>query len=162
MAKGKYEKWLEPENLILLEGWARDGLTLDDISHNMGINRKTLWEWSERFDPIRNALKNGKEVADFMVENALFKSALGYEVEEYEEKLDQMGNVVGTYKRRHITPNVTAQIFWLKNRKPQVWREKQEIRADVYENDGFLEAIKGEASELFTGGDDSEMVAKNE
>lgn len=162
MAKGKYEKWLEPENLILLEGWARDGLTLDDISHNMGINRKTLWEWSERFDLIRNALKNGKEVADFMVENALFKSALGYEVEEYEEKLDQMGNVVGTRKRRHVAPNVTAQIFWLKNRKPQVWREKQEIRADVYENDGFLEAIKGEASELFTSGDDSEMVAKNE
>lgn len=163
MAKGKYQKWLEDEGLILIEGWARDGLSEEQIAHNMGCSLTSLKDWKNKFPSIMTALKKGKEVADFMVENALFKSALGYDVEEFEEKLDAMGNVVGTHKRRHVPPNVTAQIFWLKNRKPQVWREKQkELKDNTYENDGFLDAIKGDASELFVNGDDSEMVAADE
>ena len=47
VAKGKYQKWLEPENLILLEGWARDGLTDEQIAHNMGIAYSTFKEWKK-------------------------------------------------------------------------------------------------------------------
>lgn len=96
----KIKEWLEEDNLILLEGWARDGLTEDQIAKNMGITRTTLWEWKKKEINILNALKKGKEVVDFEVENALLKSAL--------------------------EGNVTAQIFWLKNRKKEQWREKQE------------------------------------
>jgi len=96
----KIKEWLEEDNLILLEGWARDGLTEDQIAKNMGITRTTLWEWKKKETNILNALKKGKEVVDFEVENALLKSAL--------------------------EGNVTAQIFWLKNRKKEQWREKQE------------------------------------
>lgn len=99
MAKGKYQKWLEPESLILLEGWARDGLTDEQIAKNMGITAKTLWEWKNKYSNICNALKKGKEVIDFQVENALLSSAL--------------------------EGNTTAQIFWLKNRRPDKWRDKQ-------------------------------------
>lgn len=49
MAKGKYEKWLESNNLILLEGWARDGLTDEQIAHNMGIRTSTLYEWKKKY-----------------------------------------------------------------------------------------------------------------
>ena len=104
MAKGKYQGWLEPEGLLKIEGWARDGLTEDQISHNMGISRETLNQWKKQFSDISDALKKGKEVVDYMVENALFKNA--------------------------IEGNVTAQIFWLKNRKPDKWRDKPEGEAE--------------------------------
>ena len=77
MAKGKYEKWLTEEGLIRIEGWARDGLTKEQIAHNMGINAKTLYVWENTYDPICNALKKGKEVVDRMVENSLLSKALG-------------------------------------------------------------------------------------
>ena len=78
MAKGKYEYWLTPEGLVLLEGWARDGLTDEQIAHNMGINKATLYRWKEKYCDICNALKIGKAVVDRQVENALLKRALGY------------------------------------------------------------------------------------
>ena len=82
MAKGKYEKWLEPESLILLEGWARDGLTDEQIANNMGVRRETLYDWKKKHPNISNALKKGKEIVDIQVENALLKRALGYEYTE--------------------------------------------------------------------------------
>lgn len=100
MAKGKYEYWLTPEGLLKLEGWARDGLTDEQISKNIGINTSTLYDWKNKYSEISNALKKGKEVVDFQVENALLKSAM--------------------------SGNVTAQIFWLKNRKPDKWKDKRE------------------------------------
>lgn len=98
MAKGKYEKWLEPDNLLLLEAWARDGLTDEQIASNIGIRRETLCEWKKKYPNISNALKRGKEVVDIEVENALHKLA--------------------------VEGNITAIIFWLKNRKPDKWRDK--------------------------------------
>ena len=98
MAGGKYQKWLEPDNLILLEGWARDGLTDEQIAKNMGVSASTLYEWKKRFLEISESLKKGKEVVDYEVENALLKSAL--------------------------EGNTTAQIYWLNNRKPDKWRNK--------------------------------------
>lgn len=98
MAKGKYEYWLTDEGLTLLEGWARDGLTDEQIAHNMGISRSTLKEWKKRYPAISATLKKGKEVVDFQVENALLESAL--------------------------SGNVTAQIFWLKNRIRGKWQDK--------------------------------------
>lgn len=122
MAKGKYEKWLEPENLILLEGWARDGLTDEQIAHNMGIRTSTLYEWKKKYLEISESLKRGKEVVDILVENALLKKALGYTVKE--QKITKDGLIVEIEKE--ISPDTTAQIFWLKNRKPDKWRDKVE------------------------------------
>lgn len=145
MAKGKYEEWLLDYNLILLEGWARDGLTDEQIAYNMGIHIATLCAWKNKYPEINEALKKGKAVADYMVENALFKSALGYDVEEWEEKLDSDGEVRKHYKKRHIPPSNTAQIFWLKNRVPEKWRDKPvEITADDKEkHNKLIAAIKG-------------------
>lgn len=132
MAQAKYKKWLEPENLALLEGWARDGLTDEQISHNIGINRDTLKEWKKKYTAISATLKKGKEVADYEVENALFKSACGYDYEEVTEELrfnnrtNSFEMVVTKRIKKHQPPSNTAQIFWLKNRKPQVWRDKVE------------------------------------
>lgn len=121
--KGKYHDWITEEGLLLIEGWARDGLIDEQIAHNMGIKRQTLYEWKKRYPDISDALKKGKEVVDRQVENALLKNALGYEYEE--ETVTNKGDVVTIRKYQH--PNTTAQIFWLKNRKPQDWRDKQEV-----------------------------------
>jgi hypothetical protein len=98
MAHGKYKEWLSEENLALLEGWARDGLTDEQIAHNVGITAKTLYEWKNKHRAICDALKKGKEVVDYQVENALLNKALN--------------------------GDTTAQIFWLKNRRPDKWRDK--------------------------------------
>lgn len=103
----KIDEWLQPDKLILLEGWARDGLTEEQISTNMGIGRTTLYEWKQKEPNIANTLKKGREVVDFEVENALLKNALD--------------------------GNVTAQIFWLKNRKKEQWREKIEANDEEKE-----------------------------
>lgn len=104
MAKGKYKEWLEDDKLILLRGWARNGLTDAQIAHNIGINVATLYTWKNKYSEIDNALKETKEIVDNEVENALYKSAL--------------------------SGNVTAQIFWLKNRRPDRWREKREVEVN--------------------------------
>lgn len=142
MAKRKYEYWLTPEGLIKLEGWARDGLTDEQIAKNIGINRDTLYRWKKAHSDISDALKRGKEVIDRQVENALLTRALGYTYDEVTFE----GGVEVKRVRKQVVPDTTAQIFWLKNRKPEEWRDKREIIKDD-DNDQvllFLKAMRGE------------------
>lgn len=94
MAKGIYKKWLEDDNLILLQGWKRNGLTDEQIAKNIGINVRTLDKWKAKYGRIGQALKIGHEQANYAVEGKLLKKAL--------------------------SGNTTAMIFWLKNN----WRDK--------------------------------------
>lgn len=100
MAKGKYEYWMTDEGLLLLEGWARDGLTDEQLAGKMGINPATLYDWKRKYAEISEALKKGKEIVDYEVEKALLTKALG--------------------------GDTTALIFWLKNRRPDKWRDRPE------------------------------------
>lgn len=75
MSEGLYKEWLKPENLILLQGWKRDGLTDEQIAHNIGINVRTLSRWKVQHSQIRQALKIGKQTACYIIENELFKKA---------------------------------------------------------------------------------------
>lgn len=138
MAKGKYEKWLTEEGLLLLESWARDGLTDEQIARNMGIRRSTLNEWKRKYSDISDTLKKGKEIVDIQVENALLKKALGFKetvkkaIKVKEVKYDEGKRVSDKEHIEYvdeevfIPPDTTAQIFWLKNRKPDNWRDKVE------------------------------------
>ena len=110
----KIDRWKSKEGLALLAGWARNGLTDIEIAKNMGVSRSTLAKWKNENSDISDTLKKNREVCDCMVENALFKSAL--------------------------EGNITAQIFWLKNRKPEAWRDKVEkdVSVDV-ESGGVIE-----------------------
>ncbi|MDL2301035.1 helix-turn-helix domain-containing protein [Lachnospiraceae bacterium OttesenSCG-928-D06] len=121
MAKAKAEEWLTDERLVILEGWARDGLTDEQIAENVGISVRTLYRWKIQYCQICHALKKGKEIADREIENALFKRAKGYDFTE--TRIKKKGNVVveETLITKHIPGDTTAQIFWLKNRKPEYW-----------------------------------------
>ncbi|PXX78464.1 helix-turn-helix domain-containing protein [Dielma fastidiosa] len=120
----KYDYWLTDDGLQLLAGWARSGLTDEQIAHNMGIAVSTLYEWKKRYSEISEVLKNNKEIADIAVENALYKRAIGY---SYTETTKEDGKVIKTVEKE-VVPDTTAQIFWLKNRQPERWRDKQEIQ----------------------------------
>lgn len=134
MAKGKFEYWITPEGLVKLEGWARDGLTNEQISKNMGITRETLNQWKNKFVDVSDALKKGKEVVDYEVENSLLKRALGYTIKE--KKLNKEGKLVEVEKE--VPGDVTAQIFWLKNRKPAEWKDRRE---EIEEHGGTVKII---------------------
>lgn len=148
MAKGKFEYWLTPEGLSKIGAWARDGLTEEQISHNMGISRSTLSEWKLRFSDFADSLKKDKEVADIQVENSLFKRAIGYEYTETTRELKQnpetgkLEMMVTKQVNKQVIPDTTAQIFWLKNRKPSKWRDKPEYE-DKTAIDKLDEIIKG-------------------
>lgn len=165
MAKGKYEKWLEPDNLLRIQGWARDGLTDKQVAHNIGISEQTLNVWKKKYPSLFESLKKGKEVVDIEVENSLLKRALGYEYTERTAKVvDRNPDVINSERRefenrykldhpeaalqevkdmavkavptrerivflevdKQVAPDTTAQIFWLKNRKPKEWRDRKE------------------------------------
>lgn len=146
MAKGKYQQWLEPEGLTLLEGWARDGLTDEQIAHNCGITATTLYDWKNRFSEISEALKKGKEVVDIQVENALLKRALGYDYQEERVEISEKDGRKVTQTIKHIPADVTAQIYWLKNRRPDKWRDKPGEAAKMEQSDAhkeLIEAIRG-------------------
>ena len=147
---GKFAEWLTPDGLTMIEGFARDGLTDPQIANNMGIGLRTLYEWYERFPQIAHAVKKGKAPVDIQVENALLKRALGYTEEEViTEIIEQPDGKQRKQVRkvkRIFPPDVTAQIFWLKNRKPKQWREKVEnsVNIDTEDLSPLVELLKGE------------------
>lgn len=136
MASGKYQKWLEPENLILIEGWARSGLTKEQIAYNIGISRSTLDVWEKKYSDISDVLKKGREVVDLQVENKLLQRAMGYEYEEVSEEYEMGILVKRKVTKKQVVPDTTAQIFWLKNRKPEEWRDKRDV--DVTAPEGVV------------------------
>lgn len=94
----RMENWTDTNHLIALQGWARGGDSMEQIAKKIGITRKTLYIWRNKSAQINNAISVGKEVADFVVENSLFKQARD--------------------------GNVQAIMFWLKNREPDKWNNK--------------------------------------
>lgn len=148
MAKGKYEYWLTPEGLLKIEGWARDGLTDEQIAENVGINPATLYVWKKKYTEISETLKRGKEVVDRQVENALLKRALGYTYEE----ITYEGGVETKRVVKEVVPDTTAQIFWLKNRKREAWADRQNIELSqpiddsIKEMEVYFEQLKANGS----------------
>ena len=131
IAKGKYEYWLTPEGLLLIEGWARDGLTNEQIAEKMGVTQSTLYDWQKKYSEISESLKKGKEVVDRQVEQSLLKRALGYDYEEVTEALVEGEMQVVKVVKKHVVADVGAIAFWLKNRKPDDYREKREYKIDT-------------------------------
>jgi transposase len=119
-SRPKVTDWTEDEvKSTLLKGWARSGLTNEQIAANMGISKVTFYEWRNKFPNFANLIKEDKDYADTQVENALYKQAL--------------------------EGNVTAAIFWLKNRRRNNWKDKQDV--EVSGEVGIVDAMIRKANE---------------
>ena len=138
MAKSKYETHVK-DKLILIEGWARNGLIEEQIAKNLGISIQTFYTYKNKYVEFFEALKKGKEVIDTEVENALLKKSLGFKEEvrkpfkikrvEYHEngkKKLEYEEIVYAEDEIIFAPDTTAQIFWLKNRRPKDWRDRKD------------------------------------
>ena len=125
----KYNKEFHP---LLAEALASKGLTEDQIAVKMGVSLKTIANWKNEHEEFLHALKAGKEEPDDLVEKSLFERATGYTYDSEKIVVLSMGQGLGSETERvpikeHCPPDVTAQIFWLKNRRPDRWRDKQEV-----------------------------------
>lgn len=149
MAKSKWED--VKDKLTLVEGWARDGLTNEQIADNLGIGKTTFYRMIKEHSELLEHLKKGKEVIDYEVENALLKRALGYKYEEktyesiYNKELDMYTEKLTKRVTKQVVPDTTALIFWLKNRKPKQWRDKVDIEGESNKEtlDKLDEVLKG-------------------
>lgn len=135
MAKGQYEEWLTKDGLMLLHGWKMSGLTDVQVAKKIGINPRTLEKWKAQYGQIRQALKRGKEGANYIIENALFNKAL--------------------------QGNTTAMIFWLKNN----YREKYTDdvtdpslrKAQIRKANAEADIAEAKAKMMFSDGDEVQI-----
>lgn len=119
--------WLSEDGLTLITGWRRQGVPLTEIAEkNIGISKTAFWGWYRQSEELRRACKNSKDIADYTVEDALYRRAVGY---NYEEKVFELveGEVRLTKVfEKHMPPDTKAIMQYLFNRKPEVWRAIQE------------------------------------
>lgn len=142
------------EKIVLIEGWKRDGLTDEQIAHNLGCAYSTFRKWRDQSSAISAALKKGREISNYEVENGLFKKACGHkEVVKKPIKMKRSLFDTETGKKYaeeeyieyveeevYIAPDTAADIFWLKNRCPDKWKDKVEQQQDISidENSGVI------------------------
>ena len=125
------------------------GATDASLADFFDVTEQTINNWKTSHPEFFESLKAGKAKADAQVAQSLFNRAVGYKAEpELKEDLDSNGNVVETTRTtKHVGPDTTAAIFWLKNRKSDVWRDKQHVELtpglDVNELDGLAEFLAG-------------------
>ena len=122
---------LDSDNLLRIAAWKRNGFTDEAIAEKLGISLKSFGRAKK--DPVVKdallaALNNSKDLIDFTVENSLYKRANGYDYEEVKETYDGHGNLIKReVQTRHVAPDTGAQVFWLKNRCPDVWQDKRTV-----------------------------------
>ena len=138
MAKAVYALWISPEGLEKVTGWAKDGLTDVEIAEKIGVSRKTLYEWAKNYEAFGEALARSRTKANRAVEGALYKRAVGYTTKvkknyklrevKYDQtgkKLSEKERLVTAYDEVHVPADVGAQKFWLANREPEEWRNRE-------------------------------------
>lgn len=125
MARGKYEQWLKPEKLEQVTNWVANGLMDKDVAANMGITRKTFYEWQNRFGDFSDAVKKGKELQLPAMENVMFNRARGgltvtETIEEFRGELRDgkpyNGHVVKRTVRKELPPDPGLLMFYHKNK----------------------------------------------
>lgn len=104
----------------------RLGATDAQLADAFGVSVSTVNLWKVQHAEFSESIKVPKAEADERVEQSLYRRALGYEHDEVDIKVVG-GEIVQTDIRKYYPPDSTAMIFWLKNRKPSEWRDKQDV-----------------------------------
>ncbi len=140
----------DPRKLELVEGWARNGLTNAEIAANLGVTAATLYDWQKAHPEFAQALATGREVADLLVENALFRRAVGFSYDETTREAKPNPDtgryelVVTKVVTKTVVPDVAAAMAWLTNRQPEKWRrEVPPVQLEVSQSgaESFIRAL---------------------
>ena len=161
-------EWLDEESLSYISGLSRDGYKFEDIAAVMGVHYTTLKRWRKEYPEIEGALKRGRQRTDYMVENALLKSALGYRTTETKTILemdDESGKLVKVKVERvekDVAPNTTSCQVWLYNRLPDKWKKNRDafIELDDEESSIKINVIRTSKEDLEK--DKDEDIINNE
>jgi len=144
--KGSYVKYVYDKEIhpLLITSLLQNGLTEEQACEKMGITRNVLNFWRRKYPEVVEAVKKGKEPVDQKVVNSLYRSAMGYTYDEViwepktlsskeiKERLERGDDsppplVRKRVIRKHVAPNVIAQIFFLKNRLPGEWKDRTNV-----------------------------------
>lgn len=115
----------KPEYVDLARKFCKLGATDKDLAEALEVTEKTINLWKEKYPEFLQSIKEGKAQADAEVASKLFHRATGYEHPEDDIRAIN-GEIVITPTIKHYAPDTTAAIFWLKNRRPDLWRDKVE------------------------------------
>lgn len=136
---GRPRKYNPKKMLPIIEKCAGRGYTDEEIARKLGISVATFYNWQKEFLEFLEAVKRGKKVADNKVEQKLYKRAIGYKIKETTREpvrvFDEDGNEIGRGNKLNVTKTVTKNLIpdvgaikmWLINRKPEEWRDKQDV-----------------------------------
>lgn len=162
----KYDPLVTP---VLARALAREGRTDEEIAARLEppVGVTTLNRWKLEHPEFREALKEGKAIVDARVEDSLLRRALGYTVTDtrLEARADDFGRPMKGGKviktTRQVSPDVTACIYWLKNRRPRAWRDRQDVLLQATEEGmaAWLEAVQvpdSQLSEVYESGAEEE------
>lgn len=123
------------------------GLTDIEISKALGVCEKTLNNYKKKYPEFLQSLNRGKQYADENVVRSLYAKANGYSHPDV-HITNYLGEVKLTNTIKHYPPDTTACIFWLKNRQPDKWRDKQEIDQNNINTELTKDLTKEERAEL--------------
>jgi hypothetical protein len=135
----------KPEYAEQARAQCEEGATDQELADFFEVSVRTLYRWKNNFPEFCQALKAGKDPADERVERSLFERATGYERDEIDIRVVG-GEIIQTTVRKFYPPDTTAAIFWLKNRKPDLWRDKTET-ALTGANGGPIQIVATEHDE---------------
>jgi transposase-like protein len=121
----------KPEYAKMVKHAARLGATDADLAKIFGVSDATIDNWKAQHPDFLGSSKRGKEEADARVIRSLYQRAVGYSYNAEKIFCDKNGKVTRVPYVQHVPPDVTAQIFWLKNRDPQHWRDAWQIEASI-------------------------------
>lgn len=150
VTRPKLEEWITGDNVTLLLGWLRDGLSNIQIAKNIGISEQTFYRWCKRSSEFRELIKNTKEYCLSEVENSLFKSANGFMYDEVTYYRDpETGNMIEAKRvTKMMKPDVTAQIFIMKTRRPENYSQNSSAAQTTEEKiSDFMDTISDELTE---------------
>lgn len=160
MAKGKYQEWLTEDSLLVIEGWARNGLTNEQIAHNIGISKNTFYRWIDSYSDFRDSLKKGRKPLNIILENTLIKKALGYQDTESivieEKEIDGVKETTTKTTVRNYPPETASLIFALKNRYKEQYKANplSETEEEIKEQELNKLKLDNELKRRILNGDD--------
>lgn len=148
-SNGKYHTHVQPRLNEIAE-WLSEGLIIKEVSKRLGISVRSFYRYQNEYEELGNIVIESKAIADYRVEESLFRRAVGYDYDETKVVVDDDGKKRVEKSRKHMPPNVAAIIFWLKNRMPDKWKQNVQSPPNMdVEDDGFLEALDGKIEEVW-------------